>query len=165
MSRRSRKAQAMVEFALALPIFLLVVIGLLEAGRLIFIYASVVNAGREAARYGSAWGVNDAGAPKYQDCPGIRDTAKKVGFLLGLQDSNITIQYDHGPGVTGTAIPNCTSTSGPQTNVIVQTGDRIIVTVQYVYNPIVNFIPLSSRTISSSPAARTIMGRLDLNKP
>ncbi|MGE5251945.1 MAG: TadE family protein, partial [Bacteroidota bacterium] len=54
------KAQAMVEFALALPILLLVVYGLLESGRLLFIYASVVTAARQAARYGSATGLTPA---------------------------------------------------------------------------------------------------------
>ena len=47
-------AQAMVEFALVLPILLLVVYGLIEVGRALFIYNSVASAARQATRYGAA---------------------------------------------------------------------------------------------------------------
>ena len=47
------KGQAMVEFAFVLPILLLVVFGLLEVGRLIFIYSSITNASRNASRHTS----------------------------------------------------------------------------------------------------------------
>src|SRR5512133_1668834 len=88
-SGRGHGAQALVEFALALPILLLVVYGLLEAGRYIFLIAAVANASREAARYASAAGVKSAGSPilHYQDCTGIRNAAKTTGFLLNLQNS------------------------------------------------------------------------------
>ena len=49
-----QKAQGMVEFALVLPILLLLVLGIIEAGRLLFYYGVVTNASREAARFGSA---------------------------------------------------------------------------------------------------------------
>jgi Flp pilus assembly protein TadG len=48
-SRRAR-AQALVEFALVLPIFLLLVFGIIDAGRLVFTYNTVANAARNAAR-------------------------------------------------------------------------------------------------------------------
>ncbi len=57
------KAQAMVEFAIALPILLMLVYGLLEVGRLLFTYSSVVNATRQAVRWGSTTGVGDRGTP------------------------------------------------------------------------------------------------------
>jgi Flp pilus assembly protein TadG len=47
----------MVEFALALPLLLLLIFGILEVGRMVFTYSSVVNASREAVRYGSATGL------------------------------------------------------------------------------------------------------------
>ena len=47
-SKRKSTAQAMVEFALALPILLMVMYGLIESARLIFMYASVVSAARQA---------------------------------------------------------------------------------------------------------------------
>jgi Flp pilus assembly protein TadG len=167
----SHNAQAMVEFALALPIFLMVVYGLLETGRLVYLYSAVTTASREAARYGAAWGVNNTtdDIPKYQDCVGIRNAARKVGILLNLQDTDITITYDHGPGVTNfTTPPVCDATSGADPDVAsaVSSGDRILVTINYTYNPIVRVVPSwNNRIISSGPAARTIVGKIDLNGP
>ena len=75
------RAQAMLEFALALPIFLLVVYGIMEAGRAIFMYAGVTTAAKEAARYAAASGINADGNLHYQDCVAIRTAARNVGFV------------------------------------------------------------------------------------
>lgn len=53
--------QALVEFALILPILLLLTVGLIDAARAILAYNSVSNAAREGARFGivlreSTWG-------------------------------------------------------------------------------------------------------------
>lgn len=45
--------QAIVEFALAIPVFVLLVFGLLDVGRLVYINNAVAQAAREAARWGS----------------------------------------------------------------------------------------------------------------
>jgi Flp pilus assembly protein TadG len=49
-ARRDRTAQALVEFALVLPIFLLIVLGLFDAGRLVMAFNGVSNAARQGAR-------------------------------------------------------------------------------------------------------------------
>src|SRR3989304_5916059 len=90
------KAQALTEFALSLTVLLMVVYGLLETGRLLFIYASTVTAARQAVRYGSATGINDSGAPYYQDCDGIRAAVQNVGFINRFDNSDILIAYDRG---------------------------------------------------------------------
>ena len=54
------RAQAMVEFMLALPLLLVLIYGTIEVARLVFIFSSVANASRQAARYGSGAGeIND----------------------------------------------------------------------------------------------------------
>lgn len=52
ISNGSRRGggQGLVEFALVLPIFLLIVFGVIDAGRLIFTYNNVSSAARSAAR-------------------------------------------------------------------------------------------------------------------
>ena len=95
--RKNRKSrgQGMLEFALALPIFLLLVLGVIEFGRLLAVVSSVTTAAREGARYGSAAGLN-AGSPPvpyYNDCQGMREAAKRVGFFAGVQDANIAVGY------------------------------------------------------------------------
>ncbi|MEW5869671.1 MAG: Ig-like domain-containing protein [Chloroflexota bacterium] len=145
-----QKAQGMVEFALVLPLLLLLMFGIIEAGRLMFIYAQVSTASREGARYGSAAGRPAGGAIYYADCAGIRAAAVRVAVMSGVSTGNIAIHYDHGPG-TSIFFNGC-----PPPADSVHLGDRVVVTVSGSFQPllgIVNMpvIPITSRT------ARTIV--------
>jgi Flp pilus assembly protein TadG len=52
MTRRSKqRGQAMVEFALIFPIFILLLVGLFDLGRVIWVNDTLATASREAARY------------------------------------------------------------------------------------------------------------------
>jgi len=51
--RRHRRGQALVEFALVIPIFVLLIFGLVDLGRAVFISNSLSEAARDGARYGS----------------------------------------------------------------------------------------------------------------
>lgn len=53
MSRRYR-GQAAVELALILPVMLLILMGMLDLGRLFYYEEAMANAAREGARYGAA---------------------------------------------------------------------------------------------------------------
>ena len=55
---RSKKAQAMVEFALIIPILLLVIVGLIEYGRLFYAWLIVENSTRFGIRYATAGSYN-----------------------------------------------------------------------------------------------------------
>ena len=49
--RRERsRGQALVEFALVLPIFILILVGIFDLGRAVYVYSTVNNAAREAVR-------------------------------------------------------------------------------------------------------------------
>lgn len=161
MKRSSRKqdvfgyrAQAMVEFAIALPILIMLLVGILEVGRIVFIYTAVTNASREAVRYASAIGLEDSGTyNKYEYCAGIKDMARRSAYFTPL---TVNISYDNGPG-TG-SFDTC---DGDADSVGISFGDRVNVTVTANYSPMVNLIPLGSRTITSS-SARTILGLVEL---
>jgi hypothetical protein len=148
-------AQAMVEFALVLPILIALLVGLLEVGRLIFTYAAVNNASREAVRYASAIGLNDGGTQlKYLDCVGIRNMARRSAFFLNLQDTDILIRYDQGPG-TG-SFASCDG------NTVIDFGtDRVEVEVRATYRPLTKLIPLGNHNFKSK-SSRTIIGFVDL---
>ncbi len=154
---RKERAQAIVEFAIVLPVLIALVLGILEVGRLAFIYAAVTNASREAVRFGSAVGFEDnTYYLKYQYCSAIREKAKVSSFLVDLQDSDVVIVYDHGPGTT--AFDTCPVGTVRDTTVVINTGqDRVAVTVSANYSPLTNLIPITSQTITSS-SARTILG-------
>jgi Flp pilus assembly protein TadG len=52
MNRRQRtRAQSMVEFALIAPAFFLLLLGIMEMGRLLWVNHTIANAAREGARY------------------------------------------------------------------------------------------------------------------
>lgn len=53
MTRRRDRGQGLVEFALVLPIFLLVLFGIIDLGRYVYVANAFNQAAREAARYGS----------------------------------------------------------------------------------------------------------------
>ncbi|HMB22308.1 MAG TPA: TadE/TadG family type IV pilus assembly protein, partial [Anaerolineales bacterium] len=165
-------AQAIVEFAIVLPLLLLLLYGLLEAGRLLFIYSSVVNASRQAARYGSvtgqgsdfsaAGGPSNTGVSRYQDCAGIKWSAQRTDFLDAFEDDDIIIQYDGGQGATasfvGGGVDNqCTGDTDNTINPSNNNTDRITVTVNATYHAIVpKIVPFLTRTIEAT-SSRTIL--------
>jgi len=50
--KRNARGQSLVEFALLLPILMLIVVVLVDLGRAVYYYSVVHNAAREGARYG-----------------------------------------------------------------------------------------------------------------
>ena len=158
-SKKSTKsrAQAMVEFAIALPILLLLLYGILETGRLLFLYSTVVTASRQAARYGSTTGEGVGGAIRYNDCDGIRNAANQVGYLGNFD--TIDIAHDQGPSAKGKDddVNYCVGKS--QDNISLTGNDnRIIVTVQDQFVPLVRLVPISPRTISATSSRTVITG-------
>ncbi len=144
--------QSLLEFALALPVFLLMLFGIMEVSREVFFYAAIFAASREAARYASASGFipSSATVHYYQDCQWIYDQAKKIAVGTKLVISDVTISYDHGPGTT---IPdNC------PVGTALQTGDRVVVNVKKAY--VSSILPILNQTFSST-SYRTVIA--DLN--
>ena len=48
----AERGQALIEFALTVPIFLMLVFGIIDLARLIFAYTQVIDAARQGVRYG-----------------------------------------------------------------------------------------------------------------
>ncbi len=162
---KKNSAQAMVEFAIALPVLLLLLYGILEAGRFLFIYSTVVTASRQAARYGSATGSGPSGFPRYQECDAIRQSANRADFLSAFDhtSADVVIQYDSGPG---TAIFD-TCDGAVDTSVIPSAANttRILVNIDGDFIPIVpKIVPFITRSTTNTPpnpivgeSARTIL--------
>lgn len=155
-NRRSRRAQAMVEFMLALPVLMLIMYGIIEVSRMIFIFASVANASRQAARYGAGSGEPNTGITYYQDCDGIRDTANRSAILTTFDDINIT--YDRGVTGDGDQIPLGDIDPSPEADTcpigdnIIRNGDRIIVQVSASYKPILSIGDIQPMHVVSANA-------------
>jgi len=134
MKKQTAVGQSMVEFAITIPILLLVVLGTFELGRAIWVYASVTTAAREAGRYGSSVGDTDEEIPHYLDCAGIRALAEQFGAPGSVQDADVLINYDSGPQ---------TAVRGPcpVSQASVQLGDRMVITVTGRFTP-ATYLPL-----------------------
>lgn len=78
----SSRGQALVEFALAFPLLLLLSFGILDFGRAMSAYIELAHTAREGARSGIYTSATDAD---------IRNTVKAQAPLLGLADGDISI--------------------------------------------------------------------------
>lgn len=141
--------QAMVEFALTLPIFLLAVIGVIELSRFFLVYSSVYTASREAARYGAS--VGDDGITHYMDCDGIRQVAQDTGFFGGVNTTNVDVYYESTPEDTPVLCPSD-----------VPLGYRLVVEAQAEYIPLIAGFVLPERITVSARNGRTIMKEIEV---
>jgi Flp pilus assembly protein TadG len=64
------RAQALVEFAMVAPIFVLIILVIVEGGRFILYYQTLSNATREGARYAIVHGSNSS-CPSGDMAPGV----------------------------------------------------------------------------------------------
>src|SRR5260221_3538842 len=163
LNTKKSKAQAMVEFAIALPVLLLLLYGILEIGRFIFLYSTIVNASRQAVRYGATTGTGngtgDVNEKRYQDCDGIRKVAKDLAYISSFSDSSITIPNDMGPN-DNSPITYCTA--GMLTDpsfAPIDNNHRITVKISKLFVPIIpKLVPFAKRTITASSSRTIIVG-------
>lgn len=161
-ARSNRPGQSMVEFALVMPLLLVLLFGIIEFGRLLLFYSSVVSASREGARYGSAAGDVGDSTAHYEDCAGIRAAARRVGFFAGISDADIHISYDTGSASAPTSYRYICS-DDPLTGIIDPTelGDRITVVVSATFEPVLGLIPIEPITLSSE-TSRTFLKDVEI---
>jgi Flp pilus assembly protein TadG len=152
IKRDRNRGQGMVEFAIVFPLLLLLLFGIFEFGRIMFIYSAVVTASRDAARYGAAILDTGGGISQYEDCAGIRETAKNIGKYAGISDADISIQYSNESGIYSASCPPSQEVTAADIISISISTSVIPVT------PIGNFsaIPLNSST------SRTILKNVEL---
>lgn len=113
-ARGQERGQTMVEFALILPVFVLLLIGLFDVGRAVFAFNTVNNAAREGARL----------AIVDQFEAHVREEAAEAATDLGIQPDDVTVAYQL---PDGTACPHV-GTEGISLCVAV-------VSVPYTYQP------------------------------
>ena len=142
---RQRRGATLVEAAFVLPVFLALVLGMLDLGIGVLRYHMVGEAARLAARQAAVHGADDPDDPHDGDVwsdPNA-DAAAVIGPLLATAGLNsgsyqVVVAYTDGPDDD-----NGRSTNDP--------GDFVVVTVTTVYTPV---IPLALGTTS-----RTLTGR------
>lgn len=82
-AKREVAGQSLVEFALILPLFLLLIFGLIDLGRGVFAYNAIQNAAREGVRV----------AIVDQNTDVITAEVQQHAIGLGLDSSNVTLSF------------------------------------------------------------------------
>lgn len=100
--RKRQRGQALVEFALIVPLFAVILFVLLDFGRVIYTQNTVAQAAREASRVGSIEASDQPG--KYAS---IRNAAISSAAGLGLTSANIV-----GQGCSDCFYPDGASSGG-----------------------------------------------------
>jgi hypothetical protein len=144
----------MIEFAIVAPILFLLLFGLIEVGRMMFLYASVTNASREAVRWGSAVGFDDTNVLRYRNCEEIAEIAKRASFS---STAVVEVYYDTGPDDPNPPV-KCTTSVYPGYR---KSADRIMVQVTVTYKPYTKLVPWPERDFIST-SYRTILGYVAL---
>lgn len=83
LRQRHARGQSLVEFALILPIFVLLLVGIFDFGRAIYAFNTINNAAREGARL----------AVVDQTVTHIQEEAAKGAVSLGIGDADIEVEF------------------------------------------------------------------------
>lgn len=116
--RRRREGQSLVEFAVVLPVFMLILAGIIDFGMGLYSQMTVINAAREGARLG----VVQPG-----DLPAIE--ARVEAMAAGLDASQLTVPAPACLRPSGSSFVTCTGTQWVS-------GDAVVVEVEYDYRMI-----------------------------
>ncbi|HLY13722.1 MAG TPA: TadE/TadG family type IV pilus assembly protein [Candidatus Limnocylindrales bacterium] len=156
MRRRSdARGQGLIEFALVLPIIVLMFVAIFDFGRAVYALNTVANAAREGARVAAvdqvltspdcveSMPVEDPNNPHWS----IRTCAVSAAQALGLPTSAVTVSYAAPPGINLSCAPT------------LHVGCIATVTVQYTWTAITPLIggligPVSISSSSQMPIER-----------
>jgi len=121
---RGSRGQTLAEFAMILPVFLLVLVGLFDAGRLVFAYHTVNNAAREGGRQ----------AIVDQTLGHVQVRAAEHAVALGLAPGDIVVDYrlQSTPDVPFSCVDPNTGSYAVGTGFIVRCVAVVQVPYQYV---------------------------------
>jgi Flp pilus assembly protein TadG len=131
----------MVEFVLTIQLLLIVLFGMIEAGRLMLAYTTLAKAARAGSRYATVHGSYRRGSGvDGPSGPGntanVADVVRSLTTAAGLAASNVTVtDTDAEP-----MYPNGANSIGA----------RVRVKVSYPFNVIVRLVPLPAITLVST---------------
>ena len=133
----------MVEFAISASALLLIMFGILEFGRVMYIYHTVSN----AARLGSRWAmVRGSGCSKLDHCSASSsDIQTWVQSQVPMVDAANTLQVNATWSNSSDPSVDCDPNNGTNAP-----GHLVCVTVQYPFNFAIPFVSTTALTLSST---------------
>jgi Flp pilus assembly protein TadG len=154
-SARGQRSQALVEFSLVAPVFLLVVFAAVDISRLLYTYTAISSAARDGARTASLSG------SAFSDCQIIAEVESVgQGFHLQMDPNSVAgnsdpnnpsgglqpttpppnVAYAYIWPAVATASPADTHCNSPQQRAISPTVKHVAVEVQYHFTPLLPFV-------------------------
>ena len=133
-----RSGQALVEFALVLPVIVLVVFALFDLGRAVFTYNTLSQSARAAART----------AIVNQNNGDVEQAAMDTGASLGLQDADIDVCFK----TDTSSVTSCSGGTACANPLVVGCLAVVVVHVDYsamtpIIGNLIGTIPMSSTSI------------------
>lgn len=136
--KRGSRGQGLVEFALILPLLLLIVMALIDFGRALFIYANFFNSARDGGRVGAVNPLN---------LQAVHDRVRDGIYLVDRNEPDVWVWYDRGPDTEPFYNPAA-----------VRVGDRVVIRVIYDLPMITPLIAVFTQSMRIDvQAARTIV--------
>jgi len=114
--RRRRSGQSLVEFALALPVIFILILGIIEGGRLVFSLTTLDFAVQEGGRLAALPGTASVSA--------VQSHVTNNAHFITVPSGAVAVTVNNGAKVY-------TSRTS---------GDRVVVTANYTYSPIVTSV-------------------------
>jgi Flp pilus assembly protein TadG len=142
LQKRLRRGQATVEFALILPVFLLILAGSIEFGRTFWSYGLLLQAAQEGARQGAVLG---SATSDTAITTTTQQTAAKGGLTLNTTDVVITATCSY---TSSTSIAAANRTRG----------NVLTVQTRYRFTPLIPFLPMASLNLSPSSSMEIEQG-------
>jgi Flp pilus assembly protein TadG len=128
-SRNSKTGQSLVEFALVLPVLILILYGIFDLGRAFYVLVTISNASREGARYMTTHvTVMDASVNNSRKLVYDQVKAEALGSGITLTDANIVVD----------CVRELDSSNAPTLNCA--HGQDAYVRVSYTFTPLFSFI-------------------------
>ena len=133
---REDRGSSLIEFCLISVMLVIVLLGVVEMGRMVLVYTTIANAAREGARYAIVHGadqfVSPSGPGDPCTCPDVQTVVKNFASagLLNTDSLTITVSYPDGHNTAGSPVS---------------------VKVTYPYDPLVNYFgSMLNQTLGST---------------
>lgn len=161
---RHQRGQGVVEFALTLPIFLLLLMGLINASWLVFQQQSVINSARAAAREaailsplfeaGTATGCTstfgEPSATQASPAQPVETAAQQGSILVPINSSRLCATAVTSATMTNSATQANTATVTVTASPTLASPYTVTATVSYIAHPLTPLWPSSSVTLTST---------------
>lgn len=159
--RRSQRGAVAVEFALVLPVLVMLVFGIIGFGIVLSQQVALGNAARDGARFGTVGLYSDATAAAGQTCGKVIELTRTNANALQMAGTDVAVTVRRGPNLTSasarcSAAAGATAPSGGNRPCVgAASDDNLYVTATYVSRIEIPLVPMTpTLTLDSTGAYR-----------